>query len=60
MKNTIPTNTYIKRVRARVLCKGKPFLSSSDTSRVTQVTNPMISHESEKDRIVITTNGKYP
>ena len=34
--------------------------SISDPRRVTQVANPMISHASEKDRIVITTNRTYP
>ena len=34
--------------------------STSDTRRFTLVTNPVISHEWGKDRIVITTNGTYP
>ena len=32
---------------------------SSCTRRVTLITNPVISHESGKDRIVITTSGTY-
>ena len=34
--------------------------SISDTRRVNLVTNPVISHEREKDREVFTTNGTYP
>jgi hypothetical protein len=34
--------------------------STSDTRRVNLVTNPMISHEREKDREVFTTSGTYP
>ena len=33
--------------------------STSDTRRVYLVTNPMISHQCEKDREVTTTNGTY-
>jgi hypothetical protein len=34
--------------------------STCGIRRVTLVTNPVISHESGKDRILITTNGTYP
>jgi hypothetical protein len=34
--------------------------STCSTSRVTIVTNPVISHDWGKDRIMITTNGAYP
>jgi hypothetical protein len=34
--------------------------STCGNSSVTLVTNPVISHEWGKDRIVITTNGTYP
>jgi hypothetical protein len=34
--------------------------STSDTRRVNQVTNPVISHERGKDREVFTTSRTYP
>jgi hypothetical protein len=34
--------------------------STSGTRRVAFATNPAFSHQSEKDRIVITTNGTHP
>jgi hypothetical protein len=34
--------------------------STSGTRRVNLVTNPVISHEWEKDREVLTTSGTYP
>jgi hypothetical protein len=43
-----------------VLRKRKQFLSTSDTRRVNLVTNPVISHEREKDREVFATSGTYP
>ena len=36
------------------------FCSTSGACRDTLVTNHVISHEWEKDRIAITTNGTYP
>ena len=43
-------------------CSGRvsSSCSSSDTSRVILATNPVISHEREKDREVLTTRGTYP
>jgi hypothetical protein len=43
-------------------CSGRVggFCSTSDTRRAYLVTNPMISHQCEKDREVTTTNGTYP
>ena len=40
--------------------RSSSFCTACDTRRVTHVTNPVISHEGGKDRIVITTNVTYP
>jgi hypothetical protein len=44
-----------------VRCSGRvsSSCSTSDTHRVNLITNPMISHEREKDREVFTTSGTY-
>jgi hypothetical protein len=49
-----------KQGYTRVLGKGKQFLPRMWHSSCYLVTNPVISHEWGKDRIVITTNGTYP
>ena len=43
-----------------MLRKGTSSRSTSGTRRVTLVTNPVISHEWEKDRKVFTTSETYP
>jgi len=43
-----------------VLRKGNSSCSTSGSRRVNLATNPVISHEREKDREVFTTNGTYP
>jgi hypothetical protein len=40
--------------------RSSSFCTACDTRHVTHVTNPVISHEGGKDRIVITTNVTYP
>jgi hypothetical protein len=61
-------NIHIKRVTRTPLktegelrCSGRVSRSctTSDTSRVNLVTNPVISHERGKDRGVLTTSGTY-
>jgi hypothetical protein len=44
------------------MCSGRvsKSYSTSDTRRINLVTNPVISHESGKDREVFTTSGTYP
>jgi hypothetical protein len=44
------------------MCSGRvgSSCSTSDTRRVNLVTNPVISHESRKDREVLTSTGTYP
>ena len=57
LSNTILTNAgcelrWYRRVNSS--------FSTSGTRRVAFATNPAFSHQSEKDRIVITTNGTHP
>jgi hypothetical protein len=55
--NTNPTEN-----RVELRCSGRvsSSCSTSDTSRVNLVTNPVISHERGNDRELFTTNGTYP
>jgi hypothetical protein len=54
-KNPIKTGGVLMRSE-----KSSSSCTTCDTHRVTLVTNPVISHEGGKDRIVITTNVTYP
>jgi hypothetical protein len=53
-KNPIKTGGVLMRSE-----RSSSFCTACDTRRVTHVTNPVISHEGGKDRIVITTNFKF-
>ena len=56
------TNTNTTKTHGQLRCYEmvSSFCSTSGARRVTLVTNPMIRHKGEKDRIVISTNGTYP
>ena len=55
------TRTQLKRGWTLMLSwMVRSSYSTSGTSRVNIVTNPMISHEWGKDREVLTTSGTYP
>jgi len=63
-KNDLQNTTQKTKDRATgITLKTRGDLSSCstcDTRRIALVTNPVISHKWEKDRIVITTDGTYP
>jgi hypothetical protein len=64
-KHTYKTKVRVTRTplktRGELRCSGRVSRSctTSDTSRVNLVTNPVISHERGKDRGVLTTSGTY-
>jgi hypothetical protein len=64
--NNNPQNTTQKTIELKpeceLMCSGRVSNSSPTrgTHRVTLVTNPVISHECNKDRIVITANRANP
>ena len=61
-KHTYKTKDRVTRTSPKPECSGMVASSCStrDTRRVYLVTNPMISHQCEKDREVTTINGTYP
>jgi len=65
-KHTHKTKDRVKRTPLKaggeLRCSGRMIssTSTSGTRRVNLVTNPVISHEWEKNREVLTTSGTYP
>ena len=61
-KNKRSSNKNSIKTGGVLMCSERSSSSCTacDTCRVTLVTNPVISHEGGKDRIVITTNVTYP
>ena len=62
LQNIHKAKDRVTRTTPKPGCSGMvaSSCSTSNTSRVYLVTNPMISHQCEKDREVTTTNGIYP
>lgn len=52
-------SSNLNRRGTQVLRKGSSTYAISCTRRVTFITDPVISHEYKKNRIVIMTNGTY-
>ena len=50
------------KTRGELRCSGmvSSFCSTSDTRRVTLVTNPMVNHELRQEWEVLTISGSYP